>query len=184
MLMEQYLALVQKNKYVYSLTILVVSYLLSKFVVFVSQRLILRLTKKTRTKLDDLIVKKTNKPISLILLLIGLRLALFPLGIKQKALDMLENTISSIIIVVITYTAVVIFDILIDNWGKKAAEKTKSPIDDDLIRVFHKFSRVFISIIGLLFILPVWGIQIGPLLTSLGIAGVAIAFALQSTLGN
>lgn len=184
MLMEQYLALVQKNKYVYSLTILVVSYLLSKFVVFVSQRLILRLTKKTRTNLDDLIVKKTNKPISLILLLIGLRLALFPLGIKQKALDMLENTISSIIIVVITYTAVVIFDILIDNWGKKAAEKTKSPIDDDLIRVFHKFSRVFISIIGLLFILPVWGIQIGPLLTSLGIAGVAIAFALQSTLGN
>ena len=29
-----------------------------------------------------------------------------------------------------------------------------------------------------------WGVQIGPLLTSLGIAGIAIAFALQSTLGN
>ena len=34
------------------------------------------------------------------------------------------------------------------------------------------------------FILKNWGVQIGPLLTSLGIAGVAIAFALQNTLGN
>ncbi|MBI2647720.1 mechanosensitive ion channel family protein, partial [Candidatus Woesearchaeota archaeon] len=48
----------------------------------------------------------------------------------------------------------------------------------------HRFSRIFISLIGLLFILPVWGVQIGPLLTSLGIVGIAIAFALQSTLGN
>ena len=38
--------------------------------------------------------------------------------------------------------------------------------------------------IGLIFILGVWGVQVGPLLASLGIAGVAVAFALQSTLGN
>jgi len=65
-----------------------------------------------------------------------------------------------------------------------AAEKTESSVDDQIIPVFHKFSRVFVSIVGMLFVLTVWGIQIGPLLTSLGIVGIAIAFALQNTLGN
>ena len=184
MIHEQYLALIQQNKYVYSLIILVVFYLLSQFVVIVSRKVILRLTKRTKTEIDDLIVRKTSKPISIILLLMGLRLALLPIGIKQNILDIIENTISSLVIIVITYIAIAVFDIFIDNWGKRVAEKTKSTVDDQLMPVIHRFSRIVVSIVGLLFIFTVWGIQIGPLLTSLGIAGIAIAFALQNTLGN
>lgn len=184
MLHDQYIKIIQQNKYIYSLIILILFYLLSKLVVLVSQKIILRLTKKTKTDIDDLIVRRTNKPISVILLLIGFRLTLLPLEIKQNILDITENIISSFIIAVITYIAIAVFDIFIDNWGRRIAEKTSSMVDEQLIPVFHRFSRISISIIGLLFILTVWGIQIGPLLTSLGIAGVAIAFALQNTLGN
>lgn len=182
--LTQYLEIIKQNKYIHSLIILVVFYLLSKVLVIISQKIILRLTQKTKTNVDDLIVKKTNKPISLVLLFAGFRLALFPLEIRQDVLGVLENIISSLIIVAITYIVIVVLDIIIDNWGKKIAEKTKSSFDDELIPLFHKFSRIFISIIGLLFVLSMWGVQIGPLLTSLGIAGVAVAFALQTTLGN
>lgn len=181
---HQYFQLIQQNKYIYSLTILIISYILSKLIVLVSQNIILRLTKKTKTDIDDLIVKKTNKPISVILLLIGIRLALLPLGIKENILNPIENIIFSLIIAVVIYIIIAVLDIIIDNWGKKVAEKTESKLDDQLIPVVHKFSKISISIIGLLFILPVWGIQIGPLLASLGIAGVAVAFALQSSLAN
>lgn len=181
---SQYYSIIQKNKYLEFLVVLVLFYALSKLVVFLSQRVVLQLTKKTRTEIDDLIVRKTNRPVSIILLLIGVRLALVPLGIRQNILDIAEHITSSLIIVTVTYIAIVVFDTIIDNWGKKVAERTKSTVDDQLIPVFHRFSRIFISIVGLLFILPVWGIQIGPLLTSLGIAGIAIAFALQNTLGN
>ncbi|MBI2653073.1 mechanosensitive ion channel family protein [Candidatus Woesearchaeota archaeon] len=184
MLHEQFIAVIQQNKYIYSLTLLILFYALSQFVVIVSRKIILKLTRKTKTEVDDLVVRKTNKPVSIILLLIGFRLALFPLGIRQNILDLIQNAITSLIIIIITYIAIVIFGIFIDNWAKKVAERTKSLVDDQLIPLFHRFSRIFISIIGLLFILPLWGIQIGPLLTSLGIAGVAIAFALQNTLGN
>ncbi len=182
--LEAYISLIRQNKYIYALTILVISYFLSELLVFISEKIILRLTKKTKTDIDDLIVKRINKPISLILLLIGLRLALLPLGIKESILNPIESVIMSFIIIILTYIIIAVFDILIDNWGKKVAEKTESKLDDRLIPVIHKFSRIFISAIGLLFVLPVWGVQIGPLLTSLGIAGVAVAFALQSTLGN
>ena len=184
MAFEQYIAIIQQNKYVYSLTLLIVFYLLSKFAVFLSKKVILKITGKTKTNIDDLIVEKTNGPVSIILLLVGFRLALFPLGIKQSILDALEHITSSLIILAVTYIAIAVFDIIIDGWAKKVAERTKSAMDNDIVPIFHRFSRIFISIVGLLFILPVWGIQIGPLLTSLGIAGVAVAFALQSTLGN
>ena len=184
MQLAQYMQFVQQNKYVYSLSIFVAFYILSKLVVFISRKIILNITKRTKTEIDDLIVKRTNRPISVILLLIGFRLALFPIGIKQNVVDIYENLITSLIIIVVTYIVVVVFGIFIDSWGRKIAEKTESPLDDQLLPIFHRFSSIFVSIVGLLFIFPVWGIQIGPLLTSLGIAGIAIAFALQSTLGN
>jgi len=184
MVLDQYIGIIRQNKYIYSLTLFAVFYILSKLFVFISQKVILRITKKTKTHIDDLIVKKTNKPISLILLLIGIRLSLLPLGISQSILDVTEHVLSSFMVLAITYIVIIVLDVLIDSWGARIAEKTKSTVDDQLIPVFHKFSRIFISIVGLLFILPVWGIQIGPLLTSLGIAGIAIAFALQSTLSN
>lgn len=181
---EQYLAFIQHNKYVYSLVLLVAFYLLSQLVVFASRKIVLQLAKRTKTNVDDLIIKKISMPLSLIMLLIGIRLALFPLGIKQNIVELIGNAVSSIIIAIVTYVAIAVFDTLIDNWGKKIAEKTSSAVDSELISLFHRFSRIFISIVGLLFVLTAWGIQIGPLLASLGIAGIAIAFALQSTLGN
>lgn len=178
------LGLIKQNKYVYSLSLLVAFYILSQLVVIISTKIILRLTRKTKTDIDDIIVKRTNKPISIILILIGIRLSLVPLGIRASIMDILEHILSSLTIIVLTYISIAVFGVLIDSWGKKAAERTKSSVDDQILPVLHRFSKIFLSIVGLLFILTVWGIQIGPLLTSLGIAGIAIAFALQNTLGN
>ena len=184
MVLEQYLPLIQQNRYIYSLVIVGAFYIISQLAVFISQRVILSITKRTKTDVDDLIVKKTNRPISIILLLMGFRLALLPLGIKQVILDALEHVISSFLILIVTYILIIVIDIVIDGWAKKVAERTRSTYDNELIPIFHRFSRIFISVVGILFILPVWGIQIGPLLASLGIVGIAVAFALQNTLGN
>ena len=172
------------NKYLHSAIILLIFYALSQLVVFISQRVILQLTKKTKTNLDDLIVSKTNKPISLILILLGLRLAIIPHKVKPYILDVFEHIVASLIVVMVAYIFIVVFDILIINWGRKFAAKTESKVDDEVVLLFQRFSRITLSLIGLIFILNVWGIEVAPLLASLGIAGIAVAFALQSTLGN
>ncbi len=172
------------NKYAQSFIILLVFYAISQLFVFVSEKIILRLTKKTKTEIDDLIVAKINKPLSLILLLMGLRLAIIPHKLSAFLLGIIEHSISTLIIALVTYIVIVISNILIVNWGEKFASKTKSKIDDEVVRLFQKFSRITISFIGLILVLNVWGVEIGPLLASLGIAGIAVAFALQSTLGN
>ena len=172
------------NKYLHSLIILVVFFVLSELVVLISQKIILRLTKKTKTEIDDLIVARTNRPISFILLFIGLRLAIIPHQIPQNLLDIIEHVISSFVITLITYIAIVVIDIFISNWGEKFASRTESKVDDEIVALFQRFSRIVLSLVGLIFVLQAWGIQVGPLLASLGIAGIAVAFALQTTLGN
>ncbi|MDP3765273.1 MAG: mechanosensitive ion channel family protein [Nanoarchaeota archaeon] len=178
------LNVITTNKYMHSLIILILSFISSQLLVFVSQKIILRITKKTKTTIDDLIVTKTNKPISFILILVGVRLAIIPHPIWPWMLDIIEHTISSLIIAIITYIVIVVVNVLISNWGEKFASKTASKVDDEIVLLFQKFSRITISFIGLIFILDVWGVKVGPLLASLGIAGIAVAFALQTTLGN
>ncbi|MBS3104710.1 mechanosensitive ion channel family protein [Candidatus Woesearchaeota archaeon] len=172
------------NNYIHSLIILAIFFAVSQLFVFISQKIILRLTKKTKTDIDDLIVAKTSKPISLILLLVGVRLAIIPHKIRADILDIVEHVIVSLIMVIVTYIAIVVFNIIISSWGRKFASKTESKIDDEVVNLFQKFARIILSFIGLIFILDIWGVKVGPLLASLGIAGLAVAFALQSTLGN
>ena len=186
---KQFAGIDASNRYFYSpffdsAFILISFFILSKLLVFVSTRIILRLTKKTKTDIDDLIVGRVNKPLSIILLIVGVRLALLPLGITQLYLDILEHILGTLSAIVVAYIVIVIVSIVIDNWFSKVAEKTESTLDDEIVPLVHNVLRFLIIIVSFLFILTVWGVKIGPLLASLGIVGIAVAFALQSTLGN
>src|SRR3989344_2797237 len=167
-----------------ALAIFVLFFSISKLLVFVAERLFLKLAKKTATKIDDLIIEHTNRPLSLILLLVGLRLGIIPLGLSEKITNYSELALYALIVLLVARIIIVIVDILIDNWLKKWAEKTKSRIDENLLSIFHRFSKFVFYIIAVLVVLDGFGVEIGPLLASLGIAGIAIAFALQNTLGN
>lgn len=172
------------NKYVYALIVFVSFFLIAKLVVYISEKYLLRLTKKTKTPLDDLIVKRTHKPISLLLLLFGIKMAIIPLKLNEQLNLMTNSVLNTLLVTVSMFIAIFVLDIFIEVWGESWAAKTRSRVDVNLLSLFRRFSRIFAAIIGFLFILHVWGVQVGPLLASLGIAGIAIAFALQSTLGN
>ncbi|MBW2982197.1 mechanosensitive ion channel family protein [Candidatus Woesearchaeota archaeon] len=171
-------------KQVRAFVIFALFFIVSKVFLYISQKFILKLTRKTKTMVDEYIVERTSKPFSLILILIGLRLAIFPLGLSEKLTRIANLTVSSFIAVIVTYIIILVVAILLDNWGKQWAERTKSAIDNQLLDLLHRFSKIIFSVLAFLFILDMWGVQIGALLASLGIAGIAVAFALQTTLGN
>jgi len=169
-----------KNVYIQSLVIFLVLMIVVNIIVYVIKKYIQFLTRKTKTNIDDLLIEKTQQPITIVLYISALKLAIIPLIVPPVFARILD----SIIVILFTVIAVRVIDVLLDSWGKAIAKKTKSKVDDELITLAHKASKVVLVLIGLMFILSVWGIEIGPLLASLGIAGIAIAFALQSALGN
>ncbi len=188
MVLELIMPYLPQNEYLRAVALLVIFFIGAKIFVFICQKYILHLTRKTKTEIDDLIVKRTSKPISVFLFLLGLRIALIPLNLGiilgMNVKTILINLTISAIIVIITIIVMIVLDIIIDQWGKNFAKKTQSEVDDNLVALFHKISRIILGIIGFLIVLSAWGVKIGPLLASLGIAGVAVAFALQNSLSN
>jgi len=173
-----------QNKYILFLIIIIAFILLANVILFVFKNYLAKIAKKTKTDVDDLIIEKTKRPIYYILLLAGVELAVVPLDLPKNILNLGNNVINSTIVFLITYMVMKIMGILIDGWGKRYAKKTKSSIDDDVLPLIHKFSNVVVWIFGFLYIMSIWGIQIGPFLASLGIAGIAISFAVKDSLAN
>lgn len=74
---------------------------------------------------------------------------------------------------------------LLDARLKRWASGSQSTIDDMLVPLVGKTLRLFIVIIGVLMVLQnLTDVQIGPLIASLGIGGLAVAFAAKDSIAN
>jgi MscS family membrane protein len=180
MVFEQYIS----NSYLRALAIIFLVFVFLKLVVFIIERVLLSATRKTKTDIDDKIIEKSSKPISAIILLFGLRLAINEFAIPEFVMNAVAKIIYSFMIIFGGYIAYVIIDLVIIAGWKKISIKTKSKIDDSLASLTHSFLKVIWIVLVFLYVLHLWGIQIGPFLAGLGIGGIAIAFALQESLSN
>ncbi|MCX7678610.1 MAG: mechanosensitive ion channel family protein [Spirochaetes bacterium] len=147
-------------------------------------KILVKLTSKTQTTVDDQILAVAQFPIRWIIIAFGFKLALLPLKLSASVYLFVTNIILSFIIALAGYLALRISDILIHEWGVKISKKLQSRLNDDLVPLFTKMSRIFIIIITALLVLTQFRIEITPLLASLGIAGFAIGFAIKDTLAN
>ena len=168
------------NKYVQAIALFLGLFIIINIILYILKKYITRFAKKTKFKYDDILIEKTEQPVSYLLYIIALRISIIPLLPPEVFLHIID----SLIIIVIAYIFIKAAAVFIDAWGNKVAKKTKSDLDDELLPLMHKSLRLVVILIALMFVLDEWGVQIGPLLASLGIAGIAVAFALQETLGN
>ncbi len=172
------------NQYTYALLIILGFLILAWLVRHIYKMVFSKIARKTSSDIDDRIVKATKLPLYLLVLFFGAKTALVPLNLSEKALGITNNIFDSFLIVIAAKVIISIINIFIDVWGKNFTERTKSDVDDQLLSMLHKFINIAAVIVVFLFILSVWGIEIGPLLASLGIAGIAIGFAVKDSLAN
>ncbi len=175
---------ITSNKYLISLIYLVLSFAIIRLGAFILEKVILKLTVKTKTDLDDKIISKTAKPITILVLLFGVKIALSPLELSEDIVQLTNEIITSLIILVSAYIIYVIFDLLFAKAWRRFARKANTKANDALIQLTQGTVKVILVILTILYLLSYWGIEIGPLLAGVGIGGIAIAFALQSSLAN
>jgi len=74
-------------------------------------------------------------------------------------------------------------DLFGEFFSRKAAG-TSTRIDDLLIPLLRKTAKIFIFAVGIIYLANALNIEILPLLTGLGIGGLAVAFAAKDTIEN
>ena len=101
------------NKYIQSFLTLALFFIFAKLAAFVAEKFVLKLTAKTKTDVDDLLVKKTRKPMSLLLSVLGIKLAIVPLKLDEAANIISQNIVSTLTILILAYVIIVVFDIIL-----------------------------------------------------------------------
>jgi len=179
-MLEEYIT----NTYLRAGAVFLIVFLAIRILMFILSRVIPIFTKKTKTTLDDEILKKASMPLTLLALLAGIRFGIGEINIKESLGETIEGIILSLMIVFGSILVYYIIDALVTIGYKDFGKKVRGKVNESLLQFFHSMLKIVVIFAMFLVILSSWGIEIGPLLAGLGVAGIAIAFALQSTLSN
>ncbi len=168
------------NKYTISLLIVLAFAVLGKLLLFIFSQYLERFASKTKNKIDDLVFHHTKKPLFYLLIAYGIKLGLLNLGIN----GVMEKIVNSIMAAVFLYAVLRGIDIAVETWAVTFSKKTRTNVDDVLLPLLHKISKVLFVVIGLLWVLKIWEIDIAPYLAGVGISGLVLGLALQDSLKN
>ena len=170
-----------ENPWVQSLGIFILSLALTVVIRWSLRFALLALVKKTKTELDDIVIRALKKTVTSTVPVIGLMLALTPLALPTS---IPQQMLFTLLAVLLMRGAIGLVEDLSEWAGRTWVRRTDSSLDDGLLPILRKVVKTTILILGVLLILGKWQVQIGPLLGALGIGGLAIGLALNSSLAN
>ena len=164
--------------------ILILSFVVVKMLYWIFSNVIRRLTSKTKTNLDDVLIDKLEKPLTYLVLILGYWISIHYLVFKEEVELALENVAYFLLVIDVTAILSRIVDALITEIIMPISEKSDSSFDNQLIPVIQKGVRSIIWILGIIIGLDNIGFDITAMIAGLGIGGLALALAAQDSVKN
>lgn len=133
---------------------------------------------RTRNGLDDLILDSFRTPSIYWCLAIGLYAGIAFSNLPERNVRLLSTAIYVIMIISMTMAVANLAGTMFNSYVKNSSLPLPST------GLAYGIIKGIIIAVGFLIVLNVLGISIAPLLTALGVGGLAVALALQDTLAN
>jgi len=170
-----------ENRYLKFLAVVLLAAVLALLVNLVVRKLLKPLAKKTRTVVDDIVIKNLSSMIFYIILLIGIRAGIS--GLKLET-GVVHNAVDTILILIVIRILIKMISNFADHWMNAWQNRTDARAEERLIPFLQKIIKAVVIILGVIFIFNAWKVNISPLLATAGIAGLAIGLAVKDSLGN
>ena len=145
-----------------------------------------RLSRRTETALDDIIIRSLQRPLVSLILFAGLWGAVHHLPYwKPEGLAWIDKVASVGAILIVVAGVLRVFNAVSEWLVESAADRSSRPREvRSQALVGRKVVNIAILVVGILVALMQLDVEIGPLLAGLGIGGLAVALTLQDTLAN
>jgi small-conductance mechanosensitive channel len=183
--MNDFLALILDalaHPWLRALALVLGSAVVAKGVDLVVSRVLVRLTVRTNTDLDDRLVALLHRPVFFSVLLVGLYLATRTLGIGGDTEGILVRTLQSAAIFLWTGAGFRIASTTLD--GLSALADRVTWLESRTLPLFDNLSKIVIFALAVYCFLVVWNLDLSPWLASAGIMGIAVGFAAKDSLAN
>ncbi len=166
------------SEYFRSLLILISSIILAKIIDALISAIVKRIALRKGTELYSSLVKSVRNPIYLVIILCGAYLSLKTLTKLIPYGTIIDRISFAILVILIALSLTRIINILLANALRVQKQFERTP------KLLNTIISVIIYSVALLVILSYFKVEISPLIATLGIGGLAIGLALQSTLSN
>ncbi|MEM4348689.1 MAG: mechanosensitive ion channel family protein [Candidatus Anstonellaceae archaeon] len=160
---------------------LIIALLFAKLIIASLKIFTRRISSKTKTILDDLLFESLDLPITLWVTGISIYIAAVLTSVSDFPLTNLF--VREFVIAVGAYTVYKVLNAVL-HWYTVEVAPTHNIQLGGLENTIRRIGALFIFALALIMMLDAAGIEVSPLLASLGIAGLAVALAFQDTLGN
>ncbi|MCL5268663.1 MAG: mechanosensitive ion channel family protein [Bacteroidetes bacterium] len=137
-----------------------------------------KLAKRTKWRFDDVVIEATRSSVILWSLAAGLYVLIETQGLSKNIAEISSKALGVLVIFSVT--------VVVSNIGTEMVEYYKSVITGlaSATSLLKNIIRGTVYSVGILIILDDLHISIAPLLTALGVGGLAIGLGLQETLSN
>lgn len=166
------------SQLVWSAVILLVTHVLGRFLNRTICARLSRWASATKWKWDEVVIAALRRGIPFWSLLLGLYLVVGLWRLPPHILDAVNRTLYILVWLSATLLAADLAARLVVLYGSQFA--AAMPVTS----LTENIARILIVGLGILMILNGLGISITPILTALGVGGLAVALALQDTLSN
>jgi len=172
------------SEWLIALGIIIASVLVGRLVFWVMANVVSRITAKTETNLDDIIIDMVEEPLSFALTILGIWYGINSLHMPDVVHVWLNRIYYLLIIFNVAWLVNRLIDALMKEYVQPLAEKSDTNLDDQLLPILKKGMHFAVWAIALVVGLNNAGYDVGALIAGLGIGGLAFALAAQDTVSN
>ena len=168
------------------LAILFVTFIFSRVIPKLERLIIRRLTGKTKTELDDTIIRVLGSGSRKIVWLAGFYFTVqvmetvFPESVTRVA----KGFLYILLIFIMAHLLSNVLQLLLDWYSERWGKRVKGKIQDEFSPLFKRLITIVVYTIAIVFVLRYFNQDISSIIVSLGVGSLAVALAAKDTLAN
>ncbi len=160
--------------------------IISIIIVFLIGPIVKSFTRRTKTEIDDIILRIIRTPIFILVFFYGFISSLIILEdhIQSWVLDIIYSIYGIVVVIILFYVAYKLFKDILVYYSRQIAQRTATNIDDVLVPIIEKVGVVVLGLVALGYILGYLNIDLTIFIAGGVVISMVLAFAAQETLSN
>ncbi len=172
------------SEWAIAIAILVGAILLSKVVYLLISRTAKRITKNTKSRLDDIVIDKLEEPIVFAIIVFGIWYGLSILNMSGWFNGLKGHALYFVLTFNIAWFIVRLFNALIDEYLLPIVEKSETDMDDQILPIAQKTISISIWVLAVIIGLDNAGYDVTALIAGLGLGSLAFALAAKDSVSH